>query len=235
LADWPPLSLPIMAANTSLSALITSKQHGALDKLSSNDVAAMAPNSQVTSKSTARAYQLEMYNESLKRNIIVAMDTGSGKTLIALERIRHELLRKSHGTAQKIAWLMVPSVSLAYQQLDVLKKGLGESVVVKSLTGNDLVDTWSSQQIWDAVLCGVDVLVCTFQIYADALRHGFVKLSDASLLVFDEAHHCNGNEPANRIMQDFYHVQKKENSTTLPAILGLSASPVIRHGSGDLR
>ena len=223
-----------MAANTSSSALITSNQDGALKTSSLNNVATMATSLQEMSKLTARAYQLEMYDESRKRNIIVAMDTGSGKTLIAVERIRDELLRNSHGTAQKIAWFMVPSVSLAFQQLDVLQKGLGESVVVKLLTGNDSVDTWSSQEIWDDVLSGVNVMVCTYQIYADALRHGFVKLSDASLLVFDEAHHCNGNEAPNRIMQDFYHVQKKENSTTLPAILGLSASPVIRHGSGDL-
>lgn len=44
---------------------------------------------------SARSYQLEMYEESLKRNIIVAMDTGSGKTLIAVERIRTELLVRS--------------------------------------------------------------------------------------------------------------------------------------------
>jgi ERCC4-related helicase len=194
----------------------------------------MAFDPQEKSRSTARAYQREMYNESLLHNIIVAMDTGSGKTFIAVERIRHELLRKTHGTAHKIAWFMVPGVSLAYQQLDVLKQGLGASVVVKSLTGHDAVDTWSTQQIWDDVLCGVDVIVCTYQILADALRHGFVRLSTVSILVFDEAHHCNGQEPANRIMQDFYHVQKKENSGDLPAILGLSASPVIRHGSGDL-
>jgi len=118
----------------------------------------MATSSQEMSQTTARAYQLEMFHESLKRNIIVAMDTGSGKTLIAVERIRHELLRKSHGTSHKIAWFMVPSVSLAYQQLDVLKKGLGDAVEVKSLTAHDAVDTWSSQQIWADVLRGVDVV-----------------------------------------------------------------------------
>ncbi|KAK3321016.1 hypothetical protein B0T19DRAFT_255520 [Cercophora scortea] len=31
---------------------------------------------------TARAYQIEMLEESLKQNIIVAMDTGSGKTQV---------------------------------------------------------------------------------------------------------------------------------------------------------
>ena len=83
-----------MAANTSSSALITSNQDGALKTSSSNNVSTMATSLQEMSKTTARAYQLEMYDESRKRNIIVAMDTGSGKTLIAVERIRDELLRE---------------------------------------------------------------------------------------------------------------------------------------------
>ena len=33
-------------------------------------------------KMTSRAYQLEMLEASLKQNIIVAMDTGSGKTQV---------------------------------------------------------------------------------------------------------------------------------------------------------
>lgn len=33
-------------------------------------------------KMTARAYQLEMFDASLKENIICAMDTGSGKTQV---------------------------------------------------------------------------------------------------------------------------------------------------------
>lgn len=33
-------------------------------------------------KMTARAYQLEMLEASLKENVIVAMDTGSGKTQV---------------------------------------------------------------------------------------------------------------------------------------------------------
>lgn len=33
-------------------------------------------------KITARAYQLEMLEASLKENVIVAMDTGSGKTQV---------------------------------------------------------------------------------------------------------------------------------------------------------
>lgn len=35
-----------------------------------------------SAKITARAYQLEMLEASLKENVIVAMDTGSGKTQV---------------------------------------------------------------------------------------------------------------------------------------------------------
>jgi ERCC4-related helicase len=37
---------------------------------------------------SARDYQQEMLQQSLRRNIVVAMDTGSGKTLIAILRIK---------------------------------------------------------------------------------------------------------------------------------------------------
>ncbi|KAK1727217.1 uncharacterized protein BDZ83DRAFT_222112 [Colletotrichum acutatum] len=47
----------------------------------------------------ARAYQSEMLAESMRQNIIVAMDTGSGKTQVAVLRIRAELERT---TSQKV-------------------------------------------------------------------------------------------------------------------------------------
>jgi len=48
-----------------------------------------------TSKMPAtRGYQQEMLDESMRRNIIIALDTGSGKTLIAVLRIRHEMERE---------------------------------------------------------------------------------------------------------------------------------------------
>lgn len=40
-----------------------------------------------------RSYQTEMLETSLQKNVIVAMDTGSGKTHIAIARIRVELER----------------------------------------------------------------------------------------------------------------------------------------------
>jgi len=50
-----------------------------------------------------RGYQLEMFNESLKSNVLVVMDTGSGKTLVAILRIQHEL---EHTTSSKVSLIL---------------------------------------------------------------------------------------------------------------------------------
>jgi endoribonuclease Dicer len=43
---------------------------------------------------SARGYQREMLEQSLKRNIVAALDTGAGKTLIAILRIKAFLERE---------------------------------------------------------------------------------------------------------------------------------------------
>ena len=52
--------------------------------------------------------------------------------------------------------------------------------------GRDGVDKWTDQKLWDAVLTNVRVVVGTPQVLADALTHGFVRMSRLALLVFDE-------------------------------------------------
>ena len=41
-----------------------------------------------------RGYQQEMLEESLQSNIVIALDTGSGKTHIAVLRMKHECERQ---------------------------------------------------------------------------------------------------------------------------------------------
>ena len=48
-----------------------------------------------------------------------------------------------------------------------------------------------------------------------------VRLSDVSVLVFDEAHHCQGNHPYNQIMSFYQAIRNRFK----PVVLGLSASP----------
>ena len=82
-----------------------------------------------------------MLDESLARNIIVAADTGSGKTLIAILRIQFELERCS---SERIAWYCVPTVALALQQFEVISTQL-PAFQAQVLSGADDVKFWTEQ------------------------------------------------------------------------------------------
>lgn len=170
---------------------------------------------------SSRAYQLEMFEESLKRNIIVAMDTGTGKTRVAILRIRAELERSP---PPKIVWFLAPTVFLCDQQFTAILQGI-PGAQAKIITGQSGVDAWSTQEVWDAVLLNVRVVVATHQILLDAMHHGFVKMRSISLLIFDEVHGCVKEHAGKRIMKEFYE-PARERGEELPAILGMTASPV---------
>ncbi|KAI1817583.1 RNase3 domain-containing protein [Poronia punctata] len=169
----------------------------------------------------ARAYQTEMFEESLKRNIIVAMDTGSGKTQVAVLRIQAELEKRS----DKIIWFLAPTIPLCEQQFRVLKSQI-RAIQIKMLSGSDGVDTWSDVRIWDDYLKNVRIVVSTHQVLLDAITHAFVPISRLSLIVFDEAHHCVGNHPGSKIMERYR--MAKAYGMAYPAILGLTASPIMK-------
>jgi hypothetical protein len=62
-----------------------------------------------------RGYQQEMLDESLRRNIVIALDTGSGKTHIAVLRLKLEAERESRKARcfrRRIVALLMPSPSL---------------------------------------------------------------------------------------------------------------------------
>lgn len=176
---------------------------------------------------TARAYQREMLDESLKQNIIVAMDTGSGKTQVAVLRIRAELEQRD-----KRVWFLVPTVELALQQKDVVNTQIS-GVLTKVICGADNVEAWSDQYVWDGILLNVRVVVSTYQILFDAAAHGFVPLSSLGLIVIDEAHNCVKNNSVARFMTELYWPAKKANRP-VPHILGLTASPLMRNKLDDL-
>lgn len=119
-------------------------------------------------------------------------------------------------------------MALCLQQHDVIASQI-PSVKTRTLTGLDNVDRWTDQFIWNAVLQDIRIVVSTHAVLADALSHGFVRMSQLSLLIFDEAHHCRGHHPANKIMKDHYHpTRAKLGPKSVPRILGLTASPIVR-------
>ncbi|KAI6147431.1 hypothetical protein BKA82DRAFT_4153541 [Pisolithus tinctorius] len=177
-----------------------------------------------------RSYQLEMLEASLIENIIVAQDTGSGKTHIAVLRIKTECERQPH----KVSWFVAPTVTLCEQQHDVISKAIG---LVGLIHGGLEPKQWTDPELWNTVMKNNRVIVSTPQVLLDALSHGYVSLGkQIALLVFDEAHHAVDNHPMNCIMRDHYFslpVRQPAISSShgpvreeRPMVLGLTASPM---------
>ena len=85
----------------------------------------------------------------------------------------------------QLLWFLAPTVALSLQQHEVITSQI-LSVKTKLLTGLDNVDRWTEQGVWDKVLKDVRVVVSTYAVLADALGHGFVRMSRLALLIFDE-------------------------------------------------
>ncbi|KAI4720159.1 P-loop containing nucleoside triphosphate hydrolase protein [Aureobasidium sp. EXF-10727] len=176
-----------------------------------------------------RAYQDEMLAESLKRNTIIVLNTGAGKTHIALARTRAEL-ELEH--SDKLVWFLAPTVALCHQHYKSITTNL-PAYQTRLLTSEDGVDRWTDQTVWDGVLKDMKIIVSTYGVLYDALCHGFVAMQRLSLCVFDEAHHCTKKHASNMIMQQFYRPAKAAGQQE-PRILGLSASPVMNAKAGGL-
>ncbi|KZT09260.1 P-loop containing nucleoside triphosphate hydrolase protein [Laetiporus sulphureus 93-53] len=174
-----------------------------------------------------RGYQQELLEESLRENIIIALDTGSGKTHIAVLRMKLETERQ----ASRVSWFLAPTVALVEQQYTVIDEAI--PVAVGMISGASEPNQWKDAVLWQTLLATHRIIVSTPQVLLDALLHGYIDLGrDIALMVFDEAHHATAKHPYNMIMQQFYLALPRRFSSVTsadrvrPAILGLTASPI---------
>ncbi|KAJ5636201.1 dicer-like protein 1 [Penicillium longicatenatum] len=171
-----------------------------------------------------RAYQIELFERAKTRNIIAVLDTGSGKTLIAVLLLKHmlqqELIDRSLDKPHRVAIFLVDSVTLVFQQTAVLRNNLSQEI--GHLYGAMGPDLWD-QMTWEKHLNTNMVIVCTAEILHQALLNAFIKMTQINLLIFDEAHHAKKDHPYARIIRDSY---LKVDSSERPKVFGMTASPI---------
>lgn len=172
-----------------------------------------------------REYQLELFERAKKQNIIAVLDTGSGKTLIAVLLLRHiidqELEDRAVGKKNRTAFFLVDSVALVFQQYEVLNTNLDQSIA--RFCGDMNTDLWA-KETWQTHLKENMVIVCTAEILYQCLMHSFIAMDQINLLIFDEAHHAKKNHAYARIIKDFYVTE--HDRTKRPRVFGMTASPV---------
>lgn len=181
---------------------------------------------QVSPLPFARSYQVEALEKAMKRNTIVYLETGSGKTLIAIMLLRSYayLFRKP---SPCFSVFLVPQVVLVTQQAEALKRHT--DLKVGMYWGSMGVDFWDAPT-WKQEVDKYEVLVMTPAILLSALRHSFLSLNMIKVLIFDECHHARGNHAYACILKEFYHKELKSATSLVPRIFGMTASPVKTKG-----
>ncbi|KAD4584078.1 hypothetical protein E3N88_21679 [Mikania micrantha] len=169
-----------------------------------------------------RSYQMEALAQAIQKNTIVFLETGSGKTLIAIMLLRHYayLLKKP---SPSIAVFLVPTVVLVKQQADYVRKHL--ALKVEEYWGEKGVDNWNAA-VWKKEQEENQLMVMTPDILRNALSHSFLTLDVIKVLIFDECHNAKKNHAYAIIMKEYYHRALLAGSSQVPRILGMTASPI---------
>lgn len=168
----------------------------------------------------ARQYQLDVLDQAKKKNTIAFLETGAGKTLIAVLLIRSICNDLQRQNKKILAVFLVPKVPLVYQQAEVIRESTGYQV--GHYCGEMGQDFWDTRR-WQREFETKQVLVMTAQILLNILRHSIIKMEAINLLILDECHHAVKKHPYSLVMSEFYHTTPKEKR---PSVFGMTASPV---------
>ena len=156
----------------------------------------------------ARAYQLEAVDEALTTSMLLVMPTAAGKTAVIWMAIAKKLSEENGRVI-----LIAPTVGLVDQHLRSIREVLSLDGEAISITGqvppSNRVGLWESSRI----------IIATPKVVVNDVKSDVLKLSEFSLLVIDEAHHCTGDH-AMAMACDHYI-----SSNSSPHILGTTASP----------
>lgn len=166
---------------------------------------------------TPRKYQVELLEAALDHNTIVCLNTGSGKTFIAV-LLTKELsyqIRGDFSTHGKRTVFLVNSANQVAQQVSAVRTH--SDLKVGEYSNLEVNASWTKEK-WNQEFAKHQVLVMTCYVALNVLKNGYLSLSDINLLVFDECHLAILDHPYREIMK------LCESCPSCPRILGLTAS-----------
>ncbi len=155
-----------------------------------------------------RAYQEAIIASAAKKNTLVVLPTGLGKTIIALGVAAHRL----HTVPGSKVLFLAPTKPLTEQHMksfEPLLKAKGFAVV----TGKE--PPKKREQIWQ----NNTVFFATPQVVENDIVRNTLSLENFSLIIFDECHRASGDYAYT------YMAKKYLQDAKNPLVLGLTASP----------
>lgn len=159
---------------------------------------------------TPRLYQETILATAVKKNTLVVLPTGLGKTAIAFMLTANRL--KNYPKSKIL--LLAPTKPLAEQHLTTFKSNLSLpeekfALFTGAVSPSKRSDLWQNAQI----------IIGTPQGTENDILGDKISIEDVSLLILDEAHHATGDYSYCFIAKQYTKKAK------FPKILGLTASP----------
>jgi len=158
----------------------------------------------------ARAYQLQAVDDAMAGSMLLILPTAAGKTAVAWLSIV-ERLERTGGWALVIA----PTVALSNQHLENAIPVLFNAEELNPITLSGQQTASKRPELWSSSR----LVFATPQVVRNDVRKGVLSLSDCSILVVDEAHHCTGEHAMAEVAE--MYISQSAN----PLILATTASP----------
>ncbi|NXW00651.1 DICER Endoribonuclease, partial [Fregetta grallaria] len=166
---------------------------------------------------TPRKYQVELLEAALDHNTIVCLNTGSGKTFIAVlltKELSYQIRGDFNKNGKRTVFL-VNSANQVAQQVSAVRTH--SDLKVGEYSSLETTESWTKEK-WSQEFSKHQVLVMTCHVALTVLRNEYLSLSNINLLVFDECHLAIQDHPYREIMKIC------EDYPSCPRILGLTAS-----------
>ncbi|KAG8130481.1 putative Retinoic acid inducible protein [Naja naja] len=176
----------------------------------------------------ARSYQIELAEPAVNgKHTMICAPTGSGKTFVSIMICEHHLSHRPAGQTGKVVFLAT-KVPVYEQQKRVFQEHFKTeydlNYNIAGICGEN-----SSLAPADIVIQKNDIIVMTPQTLLNCLNNNrtTISLSTFTLMIFDECHNTTGSNPYNMLMFKYLDLKLKQGTSSLPQIVGLTASPGI--------
>ena len=178
-----------------------------------------------------KPYQLELLEKAKKRNIIIFLETGLGKTYIGIMLIKEIFGEPLNANAKneidydkktnKKVLCLFQTVSLLLQQSKVIKHNTNLKVL--RLYGNNEKSAFFSHSRFNKTLANHDIICATPECIYRYFTFGYLSKEKFELILIDECHHCKGDHFYNKVLSHFIFDENGNNNKV--KIMGLTASP----------
>lgn len=155
----------------------------------------MEKNNNSNKKESLRLYQEDVLKFSKNNNCICYLDTGSGKTKIAIELIRffYEKMRNNPTLSDKGYFVfLAPTNILVHQQYSKIKAQNFE-IDTLEIKGNSKTVLFDDKAI-EKKLQKIQILVMTPQLFMNLLITNTIDMKYVKLLILDECHHRQNDD-----------------------------------------